>query len=352
MAQIAVLGGGGTGCYIAAELSLRGFSVALYEEKAYWHENIDGILAHGGVEMTGLGANGFARIGQITDDLAAALADCELVIISMVAWRHKKLAQAMKPLVRDDMVIVFSAGNFGSILFKRIFGPECRAVVGETCGNMFPCRMIGPGRAIAAGTYTPKLVAAFPGRDTPALMERFSKYFPCKPAKNVFEAALNAPNVVIHLAGSVLNTCGIERDPGFALYRDGLSQGVINCQKAVQAEKKRIMEAMGYQMVIHTAQMERLVQYDKYPELDCFRSLAGPDGMRHRYVEEDATMGDSILLQLGQRLGLPTPTVWALVQVAGAINQEDYFARGLKLETLGVTGKTPEEINQYLFSGR
>ena len=55
MAQIAVLGGGGTGCYIAAELSLRGFSVALYEEKAYWHENIDGILEQYGDKITVMG---------------------------------------------------------------------------------------------------------------------------------------------------------------------------------------------------------------------------------------------------------------------------------------------------------
>ena len=344
MAQIAVLGGGGTGCYIAAELSLRGFHVALYEEKEYWHENIDGILERSGVEMTGLGVNGFAKIGEITDDLASALKGCDLVIISMVAWRHKKLAEALKPLV--------TAGNFGSIILKRTFGLDCKTVVGEISGNMFPCRMIGAGKAVAAGMYKSKAVAAFPARDTGILMARYSKFFACTPAKNVFEAALNAPNVVIHLAGSLLNTCSIERNPAFALYKDGLSQGVINCQKAVQAEKQKIMEAMGYQMVIHTAQMERLVQYDKYPEFDCFRSLAGPDCMHHRYVEEDATIGNSILLQLGQRLNIPTPTIRALVQIAGAVNQEDYFARGLKFEDLGITGQTPEEINEYLFSGK
>ena len=70
MAQVAVLGGGGTGCYIAAELKLRGYSVNLYEEAAYWHENIDGIQKRGGVELTGNGLNGFAVLDKITDNLA------------------------------------------------------------------------------------------------------------------------------------------------------------------------------------------------------------------------------------------------------------------------------------------
>ena len=53
----------------------------------------------------------------------------------------------------------------------------------------------------------------------------------------------------------------MERNPDFAMYRDGLSQGVINCQKAAEADKRPVMEAMGYQMVVHTDHMEHLVQY-------------------------------------------------------------------------------------------
>lgn len=351
MAQVAVLGGGGTGCYIAAELKLRGYSVNLYEERAYWNENIDGILRRGGIEVTGLGPNGFATLDKITDDLAEALEGAELIVVSMVAWRHKKLAEDLKPLVTDDTVIIFSAGNFGSILFKRVFGPGCGAVVGETMGNMFSCRMLGEGVAVAASPYKAKLIAAFPAKDNPRLIERFFKFYTYEEAKNVFETALNAPNVVIHLAGSLLNTAAVERDPGFAMYRQGLSRGVINCQKAVEAEKRRIMDAMGYRMVLHTDHMERLVQYDRFPELDCFRDLAGPSSMEHRYVVEDATVGDSILMELGQRLGLPTPTVRALVRIAGAVNRDDYFSKGMKLEDLGITGTTPDEINAYLYSG-
>lgn len=352
MSQIAVLGGGGTGCYIAAELSLRGYRVVLYEEQCWQHENIVGIKQRGGIEMTGLGVNGFAKISLITDDLAQALDNADLIIVSMVAWRHKKLAEDIRPFVKDDAVILFSAGNFGSILVKRVLGPDSKAVVGETMGNMFPCRMLGEGKAISAGKYKPKMVAAFPAQDTARLIERVSKYLPCTEGKNVFEMALNAPNVVIHLAGTLLNTCAVERNPGFALYRDGLSRGVINCQKAVQAEKAKIMEALGYRMINHTDQMERLVQYDKFPELDCFRSLSGPNSMRHRYVREDATVGNSILLQLGERLGISLPTVHALVQIASVVNGEDYFKQGLTLEDLGVTGRTAEEINQYLQTGK
>ena len=352
MSQVAVLGGGGTGCYIAAELSLRGYSVSLYEAREHWGSNIDGILRRGGVELTGTGVNGFTEIHEITDDLAQAVKDAELIIIAMVAWRHQELANALKPLMRDDMAIVFSAGNFGSIILRRTFGPTCKALLGETQGNMFSCRMVGEGVAVAAGMYQPKFLAAFPAEDNARLMERFSQFYPCYEAKNVFETALNAPNVVIHLAGSLLNTCAVDRNPQFGLYQDGMSQSVLNCQKTIEEEKRAVMEALGYRMVVHTDMMEQIIQYDKFPELNCFRSLKGPDSMHHRYIVEDVTVGNSILLQLGQKLGIPTPTVRSLIQIAGAINRENYFAKGLKLEELGVTGNTPDEINTYLLTGK
>ena len=147
MAQVAVLGGGGTGCYIAAELKLRGFTVNLYEEKEYWHENINDILANGGVTMTGLGLNGFAPIDKITDDLAEALDGVELIVISMVAWRHEKLAKDLKPLVTDDMAILFSAGNFGSIRMTASSGviifssTRSHAILIAACAVRLPLRV-------------------------------------------------------------------------------------------------------------------------------------------------------------------------------------------------------------------
>lgn len=352
MKRIAVLGGGGTGCCLAADLALRGYQVALYEKKEYWHENINGIFERGGVEMGGRGMTGFARFSLITDRLPDALEGAELIFIAMVAWRHGELFGELRPLLKEGDTVIFSAGNFGSILLKRMLGLDSKILIGETMGNIFSCRMLGEGRAVCAAPYASKMLAAFPAVDNKELCARYSEIYPCVEAKNIFEVTLNAPNIVIHLAGSILNACAIDRDKDFALYRSGLSKSVINCQKAVEAEKARIMDKLGYKVVVHTDYMEKLVQYDKYPELDYFRDLKGPGSMQHRYIREDSTVGNSILMRLGAVLGVETPTVRALVQIAGAINNTDYFRAGLTLKELGVTGVLPDEINAYLLTGK
>lgn len=352
MKKVAILGGGGTGCCFAAALALRGFSVTLFEEKKYWNEHIDGILKTGGIEVTGHDVTGFARIAKITDDLEEAVRDMDVIFVCMVAWRHMWLAEALKPLVHEGQTIILSAGNFGSIRIKQTLGMESPVIVGEMLGNIFPCRMIGEGKAIIAFPYGPKKVAAFPARDNDKVVAAMSQFLECSAAKNVFETALNVPNLVNHLAGSILNTCAIDRNPAFALYRDGLSEHVIDVQVAVEKEKEQVINAMGYIMVNHTDLCKMLVQYDKFPEKDAFRSLAGPDSMTHRYISEDAATGQSLIIDLAEHLGLDMPVMKALVQLASVIDKRDFKSEGLKLKDLGMDAlHTPDEINAFLYNG-
>lgn len=353
MKKVAVLGGGGTGCCFAAALALRGFEVNLFESKEYWHEHIDGILKRNGIEVVGNDLIGIAQLSLITDDLSRAIADVDMIFVCMVAWRHQWLADSLKPLVREGQAIILSAGNFGSIVFKRCFGLDSPVIVGEMLGNIFPCRMVGEGKVLIAFPYASKRIAAFPAKDNDRLVKAMSQYLPCDAAKNVFETALNVPNLVIHLAGSILNTCSIDRNPDFRLYNDGLSEHVIKCQMAVEGEKEQVMKKMGYLMVCHTDLMKQLVQYDKFPEFDGFRSLAGPSSMEHRYIVEDSSVGLSLIVDLSKCLGIKTPVINALLLLSSVITGRDFASTGLKLADLGMgTLKTAEEINEFLYSGK
>ena len=95
-----------------------------------------------------------------------------------------------------------------------------------------------------------------------------------------------------------------------------------------------------------------LMDFPSHPELAQFRVLAGPTkGVTDRYVVEDAYAGNSLLSSLGKALGIPTPVVDSLLTLASLLNQEDFYADGITLENLGLSGRSAEEINQYLETG-
>ncbi len=349
--KVVVLGGGNTGCTMAAEFSLRSFEVTVWEEKEYWHENIDGIIENGNrVELVGQDLTGVAKIHTITDNFSDAVENADIIFVSIVAWRHKDIIERMIKVLKGNQTVIFSAGNCASIRLREAIGKDHPAIVGEMSGNIFPCRMIGPGKAIIAAKYMAKKIAAFPGKDTQALVESVSRVIDCYPGENVLEAALNAPNVVSHLAGTLLNAASVERKPDFSMFSDGLSPAVVKTIQSVEAEKKRVMERMGYESVAHSANLVRMMDYDNYPELDDFRSLKGPNSLDHRYVKEDAACGDSLILSLADRLGIEMPVLRSLVTLASAINGCDYASEGITLKKLGVNGVTPEEINAFLFN--
>ena len=350
MSKIAVLGGGGTGITMAADLTLKGHTAALYD-RADRFDRLKEVLDAGGVTMTGRAANGFAPIARVTSDLGEAVAGAEIILIAMMATRHQELAEDLAPLLEDGQTVCFSAGNCGSILLRRALKGRADVVIGEMQGNIYPCRLVGKAAVKCAFPYMPKKVAAFPAKDTPRLVENLSAAYPCTGAKNVLETTFNSPNVSIHLAGSLLNACAIDRDPGFCLYRDGLSPSVLACIRRVEAEKARVMERMGFENAVHGGMIEKLLEYEKHPELSDFRLVAGPDSMKHRYIAEDAYAGQPLMISLARQLGVPVPCMEALETLVSEINGVDYLAGGRTMASLGMGGMSPEEINGYLERG-
>lgn len=351
MEKIAVLGGGGTGCTMAADLTLKGYQVALYEDKSYW-EHLEPITGGGNeIEMIGQAANGVAKIHCITDDLKHAVTGADFILIAVIATRHEELSRQLGPLLEEGQTVCFSAGNCGSMVLRSYMEDGKKVVVGEMQGNIYPCRFVGEKVVKSAFPYMPKKVAAFPAADTPRLMEAMKDFYPAVPAKNVFEAAFNSPNMSIHLAGSILNTGSIEKNPDYRMYTEGLTPAVARCIEGVEREKALVMEAMGYDNAVHVGMIRKLMEYDRHPELEDFRQVQGPSAMNHRYIHEDASTGQCLIISLGDMLGIRLPCMKALVQIASVINQVDYLSAGKNLKYFGMDQMGIEAINAYLESG-
>jgi len=352
MKTVAVLGGGGTGCMMAADNTLRGNIVRLWEDKQFFHENLSDIESIGGIEVVGNGITGFAAISMITTDMEKAIEGADVILISAVSKRHFNISKELAPLLKSGQTVCFSAGNMGSIGLANMLKPEQDVVVGEMSGNCYPCRIAGKGKVSSAFPYKSKSVAAFPAQNTERLINNLHCVYECTPMRNVLEATLNSPNIVVHLAGSLLNTANIDKDADFMLYAQGLSEHTILVMEKVEAEKVRLMDAMGYETVMHVPMIKRVMEYDKHQELELFRRVCGPSSMDHRYITEDAAFGQSIFYSLAQMLGIHVPLTRSLITLASTINGEDYFITGITMEKLGMGGMDKEAINQYLLMGK
>lgn len=349
MKRVTVIGGGGTGMMMAADLSLQGHEVTLFEMEEHAF-NLEKIRERGYIEVTGNAINGRAVIAKLTTDIQSAVEGAEYILIAVMAQRQEEIMDLMLPYLEDGQVICFSAGSCASIILKNKI--QCKQIlVGEMQGNIYPCRLLPDGKLISAFAYKEKGVSAFPAKDNDEFVKLMSEIYPCHAVRNVFQATLNSPNTSIHLAGTLMGTAKMETMEDFRLYRDGLSPSVAALIETVESEKEKVMELMGYDMGRAVGEIRALMDYDCHPHLNIFRGLEGPTGVNHRYVIEDAYAGNSLLLSLAKEFQVMAPVLEGLIAIASALNKTDFYGTGRTLEYFGLKGRSPEEINLYLETG-
>jgi len=81
------------------------------------------------------------------------------------------------------------------------------------------------------------------------------------------------------------------------------------------------------------------------------KTIRSPSSLDHRYVHEDVGYGLVPMAALGRLVGVATPTIDALIQLAGLAVGVDYARDGLTLEKLGLAGKSPSELLKFVEDG-
>ena len=193
-------------------------------------------------------------------------------------------------------------------------------------------------------------IAAFPACRTQMAIQAFEDVFRFHAARNIFEGMLNSPNLVIHVAGTLLNTTAIEKmGQDFALYTNGLTPSLLRCADAVEKERNQVLRELDYSAYASTvSKMHQMMDYGHYDELNYFRSLKGPASLEERYISEDASCSMALLVSLAEEYGIEVPVCKALITIANTVNGFNYYEHGRTLKNMGMSGMSRENLNQYL----
>ena len=346
MKRITVIGGGSNGMATAAYFSLKGHAVTLCDTAEQMTERA-AIEAQGGVVMKGaFGAEESpVAIARITDDFAAAVADAESVVVCVSVPRHEEIAHKVCPHLKEGQTLVFNPGNMAAVRFAQLYPQLLETkglVMAEVSGCLWACRITGAGEITVALPPKAKKVAGYPADMTQEAVARVNELFEAVPAKNVLEAALNSPNVITHLAGTIYNVAQVEKmGEDFAFFAHGMSDTVVRTFCALEEERNAVLRAAGLAVYEESSEgfMRTLMNPDIAPQFNTFRALKGPSSMEHRYMAEDALCGVPLLVSLAEKTGVPATLTGSFLNVASCINGRDYYKEGYTLQNLGFEPK-------------
>ncbi len=284
----------------------------------------------------------------MTTDICSAVQEATHIIICVSAKRQREISHMIAPALREGQAVVFSPGNLGAVILREeleaaysLEGGMPDVLVAELSGNLWACRMIRPGCVVVALPLSVQRLAAYPAIDTRKAIEGFKELFESEPAKNVAEGVLNSPNLITHLAGTLLNIADIEhKKEEFALFEDGLSESIIAIFKLIEKERNDVLEA--YRLKLYNEEssevlMRKLMRNDTPEGLLVFKALKGPSSMQHRYIEEDAPCGTAFMVSMAKAANIAVPITESLLTMASAINQTDYYKCGRTLYSMDLS---------------
>lgn len=352
---IAVIGGGNGGHCMAADLTLAGYKVNLYEHPKF-ADRFATTLETGEIELSGIGRQGKAVINLVTIDILEAIENVSLINIVIPAQGHDLFFNEMIPHLRDDHTIVVWAGDFGALRLRQMLREQRRKVkikIYEANTLPYGTRLIGPAKVDLLLTAPHVLIAALPAKDTDDKLQELKVLYPSLlPWKNVLATAFNNPNPIIHPPGSLLNIGRIQYSRGdFYMYREGITEAVARVIRAVYDEITELDRVLGSKMFQYqdrdfctTGSIMGVAFQSPFDTLGVLASIMGPHTIYDRYITEDLPFGLVPIVGLGRKMSVETPVIEAIVNIGTAVCHENFWETGRTLEKLGLADLNKEEI--------
>jgi len=357
-----VIGAGHGGKAMAAHLSLMGFPVTLYNRT---YEHVEVIKKRGGVDLESdePGACGFAKLKQVTSDIAEALNGAEIIMVVVPSSAHADIAKAVAPHIKDGQSIILHPGRTcGALEFEKVLhdaGCSADITLAEAETFIYASRSDGPAQARIFRIKEAVPLAALPATRTEQVLKKINEAYPqFIDGVNVLYTGLNNMGAIFHPALTLLNVGWIEATHGdYQFYIDGVTPSVARMLEALDRERVTVASSLGLRA--RTAMEWLKLAYDTTGEdlHDAIHNQPGyygikaPSTLSHRYIFEDIPMSLVPIASLGEQYGVSVRGMDSIIRIACIVHHTDYWRRGRTVNKLGITGLSVNELIRYVNEG-
>lgn len=362
--SITVCGCGSGGMAMAADLSLLGCKVNLYELPDF-KENLDPIRKNGGILLTGntySGKTGLARLHRITDDAEEAIQDIELIMINTPAMAVDRFVEVLSPYLSEGQTILVTTGYWASLRSRKLFKKSNSfEKITFVEGNIMPylSRKLEPAQARIYNFKKDMRISAWPATKNNVAYELVKAIYPqMKLSKNVLENNFYPGNPSVHAQINIPKAeFFFERAKEFRFYSE-ISMCASKLADAFDEERIRVATALDCVTITYLDWMEKAYGYEGKSLYEMYGNTSNPhthrwgndDGNR-RVLREDLCYFFVPMEQLAEVVGIDVPVTKAIIEILQIFTDFDYRANGITLRDLGMEGLDKNEIIDFVTYG-
>lgn len=353
--RIAIIGAGNGGRALAAYHRLQGHDVIIWNRR--W-VHLPQFVHRGALQLEGQ-LSGEASGIQITDCLAEAVAQADLVMVVTTADAHRQIMTEAAPHLRPDAWVMLHPGRTGGALEVRAILDACRPGncigVCESQSLVFACRAQNDCtiRIIGIKDFVP--TAALPAARTDEIVRRLASILPgIVAAPSVLHTSFENIGAVLHPAITLFNIGLIDRGQEFRFYADA-SERVTEFVERLDEERLKLGWAYGLQLLSLFDWIKKAYPHSRGNTLlermisnPAYSTILGPRTFDARHITEDIPTGLVPYVSFGEAAGIDLPIMRSLTCIAGVLAKRDFWATGRTLARLGLKGATRIEIQREL----
>ena len=361
--RVAVLGAGHGGLATAGHISLRGHSVNLF---SFFRKELDPVFERGGIKLEN-DVEGIASVDLITSNIDEAVKGVDLIMVIMPALAHKTVASLLAGCIEDGQLLLLSPARTGGALetyqsFRR-YHLKKKVTLAECQTFLYATESRGPAHVEIMKVKNRVRAAALPATDNDRLMNIIREVYPeYSLATNVLETSINNTGAVVHPAPMLMNSGLIERAAAgedIRYYRDVISKFVCDeIMEKIDEEKSAVAKA--FEVPVFNIQQwyqecYNVCESSLYQTLQNNKYYIGFSAPKHvlgyHHVLDEVPNSLVPLARFGSVVGVPTPMIDAIVNLAIATLRYDFWTEGRTLDKLGVDNKNAREISDFVNQG-
>ena len=354
--NVMVCGCGSAGTAIAADVSLMGCQVNLFELPEF-EKNIVSIRDHKGIELSGItssGKTGFAKLNKITTNPEEAIENTELIMVTVPAPAHEAFFEALAPYLAEGQTILVNTGYWASLRMKDLLkrkGVLGKVTVAEEHIMPYLSRTVGPAHAHIYNFKRDLRVSAWPASKNESVYKLVKRVYPqFILSKNVIENNFYPGNPSVHAQITLPKAAFFfEQAREFRFYGE-VSLCASKLTDAFDKERIKVAMALGCDVPHAVDWFRRAYQYEGNNLYEMFGKVTnehaqrwGTDAGNRRVLQEDLCYFFVPMVQFAEALGIEVPVTRAIIEILQIFTDFDYRKKGVTLKDLGMEGFTKKE---------
>jgi opine dehydrogenase len=352
MSDFVIIGAGSSSLVMAADLSLKGFEVVLFELEKF-RNKVEPIKKEGGVEIEGAAGNGKGQFPAVTHP-EEAFKEAKVIVLPSPGPEH---IEVLSSNLHENQIVVIGRGYFEALaLVRRTSGSKLLSEITVSEMSMFPYAGIRQKSPTKFSVHASKDIiqfAAYPASKTAKAIHMLEKGYPqLRPAQNILETSLNNLNAMLHPPIVLFNAATIERKGSQMLfYKEGVTQSVARAVELLDMERCKLVSLLGLKPI--TAKEWLYKMYGTREEtlfksmLECKAyEVSGAPENPAQWLDLDIPYGLCPMESISRILSMNTPTTSTFIDFACLVADRRYRESGHTTERLGLTATSPKRLMQ------